>query len=152
MPSELGDLLQGRVLPNHDLILRVSMGGDQLATVFRPRHIAHLTARVDVVNELARERVPESHATIRRAPCNDINQRAIIPGKEEMHRRRRAGRGDAVTRRGPSPRRDAPCRSDKARSCADSTLTVDCRCHPRQGIDDPATISIHTPGQDTVMI
>lgn len=42
MTGQLGDWHEGGILPENDLVKGVAMGGDQLGTVLRPCHVAHL--------------------------------------------------------------------------------------------------------------
>ena len=67
VPRQAGHLSHARVLPNHDLILGVSMGGDQLIRVLTPCQIANLGASVQLGNALARGRIPELDSSIGRS-------------------------------------------------------------------------------------
>ena len=74
-------LSEAGILPHEDLVLRVAVGGDQLAGVLGPRQIAdldiemrsgdfsvcsYLTAGVDALHGLPGERVPEPDVPVRR--------------------------------------------------------------------------------------
>ena len=50
MASQRHNLLHARILPNHNLVLAVSVGADDFVRVLRPGQIAHLAARADFFN------------------------------------------------------------------------------------------------------
>ncbi|KAG7149238.1 hypothetical protein HYQ46_001841 [Verticillium longisporum] len=66
-PAPTGDLRHGGILPDHNLVLTVSMCGDNLVRVLRPGQVAHLASRIHLVDDRAFNCVMEYDATIRRA-------------------------------------------------------------------------------------
>jgi len=74
-------------LVSQNLVLRIAVRGDQLRGVLGPGQIAHLRARVHALHGLARQRVPESNAPIRRSSA--AGQQSVVmrrPGNR-LHRR-----------------------------------------------------------------
>jgi len=54
--SQGDNLLHARVLPNDDLVLAVTVRGNNLVAVLRPRKVAHLAAGIETVDEVCRRR------------------------------------------------------------------------------------------------
>ena len=44
MTSQFGHLCEAGIFPDQDLVLRVAVGGDQLAGVFRPGEVTDLSS------------------------------------------------------------------------------------------------------------
>ena len=64
MTGETDDLFHARILPDHDLVLAVAVGADDLVAVLAPREVADLGARVDFLDEGASGRVPKLDGAI----------------------------------------------------------------------------------------
>ena len=59
MASKGRSLLQGRVLPNYDLVIRIPVRAHDLFGVLGKHEVAHLRTRVYTVDEGAVQRVPK---------------------------------------------------------------------------------------------
>ena len=64
MPCQRGDLLQGWVLPNNDLILRVAVSANQLVRGCRKEKVTDLRSCVDPVLLSVGECVPKPDRAI----------------------------------------------------------------------------------------
>lgn len=90
MTGQGSNLLHARILPQHDLVLAVSVGTDKLVRVLGPRQVADLAAGVDLLDELALFRVPEldrsigrsasrgEQMTLVRGPCDRFDRRSVF--------------------------------------------------------------------------
>lgn len=67
MSRQNRNLLHRWVVPDDDLVLRVSVRRDQLVARFGPRKVADLRARVNGTQGLACESVPKANAAVGRA-------------------------------------------------------------------------------------
>ena len=61
---ETRDLSHGGILPDHNLVLRIPVGGDDLVGILGPRKVADLGARVNLVDCSATEGVVEDYSSI----------------------------------------------------------------------------------------
>ena len=66
MPGQRAYLLHRGVLPDYDLVQRIPVRAHYLVRRPREHQVAHLRARVHVVNVLQGQRVPEPDALVRR--------------------------------------------------------------------------------------
>ena len=66
MTRERGHLLHAGVPPHDNLVQRVTVRTDNFVAVLRPGHVAHLTARVNLVEAHTTERIPKANAAIGR--------------------------------------------------------------------------------------
>jgi len=63
--SEVGDFLDGGVVPDGDLVLRESVTAHQLLGVLAPLKSAHLGLGIHAVQTLPRRNIPKTNASIR---------------------------------------------------------------------------------------
>lgn len=59
MPSQTGHLRHAWIFPDHNLILTIAMGADNLIAVLAPLEIAHLTACINLLNALSGGGIPK---------------------------------------------------------------------------------------------
>lgn len=91
MAREYSDLFHlGLLAPNYYLILRIAMRAYELVDILCVDEIANLTARVDPMQWLARQRVPEAdasvscaastthHAVLMRRPCDGFDGGLVL--------------------------------------------------------------------------
>ena len=88
MAGQAGHLGQARVLPHHDLVLAVAVRADQLVAVAAPGQVAHLAARVHLLHQLARARVPELDAPVRGAAAAGQERTLVRRPRDRLDRGR----------------------------------------------------------------
>ena len=82
MSREFGDLHEGRVAPDDDLVLGVAVRGDELAGAFAPGQVTDLGARVCALKARTRQHIPEFDSSIGRS-SSGCNEAVLITGGQE---------------------------------------------------------------------
>ena len=78
VPSERSDACHARVLPDYDLVERVTVCARQFVHVFREHQVAHLRTCVDTIHRLQSQRVPEADASV--SSSTSSGKKAVLVG------------------------------------------------------------------------
>jgi len=82
---QLGQLQHRRVLPDKNLILRVTMRAYQLIGMLRPRQVAHLRARIHRLQILSSQSIPEANTPIRSASARGQQAVLVWRPRDRLH-------------------------------------------------------------------